>query len=592
MRAIALLAAAAAIVMSVGNTFPAAAETAGSAVARLYIDVRDQNDLDSLARAVTDPRSPSYRHFLSPADYRRRFALTDAQHRDLLTRLAADGIRVTGETSHYLRITGPAAAVARVAGASAAAHSLSTPVSAAADAAARLAGPQARVREKADADEPAKCSSWLGESPAADMPPAYGSISSYATCPYRPDQLRKAYHVTTTGRGRTVAIVGAYGSPTMRADADRFATAVGDKPFRPGQYREDVDPNAWNLTPDCAPPADWAGEQALDVETVHGYAPDAAVRYVGANSCLDEDLMDAESSIIDNRSADLITNSWAEIIHADPGHLTPDLVAAWNRLFEQAAVEGIGVYFASGDCGDASPGAAHAGLNCDPATTAAQAEWPAASPWVTAVGGTALGTDAHGRYAWETSMGDDLSIRSADGTAWTPLPGVFVFGGGGGPGDAPQPWYQRGVVPAALAAAGGQARRVTPDVALEGDFAVPVLVGYTLGGTFQLIGYAGTSAASPGFAAIQAGAEQVSGRTIGFANPLLYRLSRAGVLHDVTEPTAPVTAVRDLGADQGDLRYVLFTLGQDYGLSATTGYDAATGLGSPGPAYLSWFRRH
>ncbi len=62
--------------------------------------------------------------------------------------------------------------------------------------------------------------------------------------------------------------------------------------------------------------------------------------------------MDAESYIIDGRRADVISNSWAEIIHSSPGHLTPTLIAAWNLLFEQAAAEGIGVYFAAGDCGD------------------------------------------------------------------------------------------------------------------------------------------------------------------------------------------------------------------------------------------------
>jgi subtilase family serine protease len=52
------------------------------------------------------------------------------------------------------------------------------------------------------------------------------------------------------------------------------------------------------------------------------------------------------------------------------------IVAAWNLLFEQAGAEGIGVYFASGDCGDNSPGAATNALNCDATTSWAQAEFP------------------------------------------------------------------------------------------------------------------------------------------------------------------------------------------------------------------------
>jgi subtilase family serine protease len=49
----------------------------------------------------------------------------------------------------------------------------------------------------------------------------------------------------------------------------------------------------------------------------------------------------------------------------------------------QAAIEGIGVYFPSGDNGDESSSFGFA-------TT----DWPASSPWVIAVGATSLGIDA------------------------------------------------------------------------------------------------------------------------------------------------------------------------------------------------------
>jgi subtilase family serine protease len=111
-----------------------------------------------------------------------------------------------------------------------------------------------------------------------------------------------------------------------------------------------------------------------------------------------------------------------------------------------------------------------------------------------------------------------------------------------------------------------------------------------------MIGYGGTSAACPAFAAIQADAEQESGRSIGFANPLLYSLHSAGVFHDVTDrPSAavgrPVSVVRDMGAAVHPYRYILYTLGRDYGLRATSGFDDATGLGSPNINYLRYFQR-
>ena len=41
-----------------------------------------------------------------------------------------------------------------------------------------------------------------------------------------------------TGKGQTVAIVDAYASPTIKADANQFATVVGDQPFAAGQFKQ------------------------------------------------------------------------------------------------------------------------------------------------------------------------------------------------------------------------------------------------------------------------------------------------------------------------------------------------------------------
>ncbi|AUG81939.1 hypothetical protein CFP65_7355 [Kitasatospora sp. MMS16-BH015] len=582
--------------------------------ARLYLGPRDPAALTAFLREVTDPRSRSYGRFLTPEQYRQRFALTPGQVRALTRWLTGAGLTVTATTPHYLQVSGPATALGRALGttvhryrtawgpAQAPAQAASVPAALAgqvialdgltAPAAADPASHRSVVlADPAAAPGPAAhCSAAFGQLPATGLPPAHGHPVAYTTCPYTPAQLRKAYGAApagATGKGRTVAIVGAYGSPVMAADAERFARAVGDRPLRPGQYRETVDQSSWKVSPACAPPASWAGEQALDVEMVHAYAPDADIHYVGAASCEDADLMAAEAGVVDTRSADLISNSWAEIVHSSPGHLTPGLVAAWDMLFQQAAAEGIGVYFASGDCGDSSPAAAETGINCDPKTTAAQADFPSGDPWVTSVGATTLATDPKGGYVWETSMGDAVSVRPGGAGDWAPLPGVFAFGGGGGPSDFPQPWYQRGRVPGALA----HGHRATPDVALSGDAALPVLVGYTFGGAFHLVGFGGTSAAAPGFAALQADAEQAAGRTLGFANPLLYSLAGTGAFHDVTEQpaaagAAPLTVVQDTGAADPELHDLLYTLGQDIGLPAARGYDLATGLGSPGPEYL------
>jgi len=579
--------------------------------ARLCLGSRDPKGLGAFLTAVTTPTNARYRHFLTPTQYERRFGLTPSTRRRIRRWLTDARLRITRDNTHYLQLAGREADFAAALGrgihrydtpggtVQAPAGDVHLPASLARDArgidglsfgALAAARPMGRPERQSSAEQTV-CSSYFGEHPATSLPKAYGNTQTYAPCPYTPRLLRRAYGVTAsgaTGKGRTVAIVGAYGSPTAEQDANTYATTTGDHPFRSGQYRERVTPSDWNITKACAPPTSWAEEQALDVEMAHGYAPDAGVLYVGANSCLDADLMDAESYIIDHRAADVISNSWAEVIHTSRPHLTPELIEAWNTLFQQAAAEGIGVYFAAGDCGDQSPDATPGGLNCDPNTTQAQADFPSGSPWVTSVGGTTLATDKKGDYAWETSMGDNLSILSPQSTAWEPMPGLFTFGSGGGPSDFGQPWYQRRAVPDSLA----HGRRVTPDISMEGDGALPVLIGYTASGRFETVGYGGTSAATPAFAALQADAEQLAGRTLGFANPLLYAMPHAGVIHDVRDPIQPTAVIRDMGPDAGTYRYLLYTLGHDYGLKATTGYDMSSGLGSPAPSYLEWFRRH
>jgi len=307
------------------------------------------------------------------------------------------------------------------------------------------------------------CSSDWGGSPATGVPQGYNKPDPLVVCGYSPKQLRAAYGITAsgfTGKGVIIGVVDAYGSPTMRADANQFATSVGDKAFGAGQYMESVDRGAWKHLGDgvCETPAAWGGEEALDVEMAHGLAPDAVVHYFGAASCQDQDIAATLASIVDKHLADTVTGSFGELMHSSDQGVDPAVVDQENKIFTTGAAEGIGFAFATGDCGDQAPGLI--GPGCDAGSAGAQVEWPAASPWVTAVGGTALALGPTGTRHWEVPMGDLRSDLSADGNSWAPLPGRFFFGGGGGASaDFAQPAYQKGVVPKDLAqvvvAAGG-----------------------------------------------------------------------------------------------------------------------------------------
>ncbi|WP_042386798.1 S53 family peptidase [Streptacidiphilus melanogenes] len=617
------------------GTAPSSARFTGT----VYLAARDQAGLAAYAQAVSDPTSAQYGKFRSADWVRTTYGPTDASVAQVKSWLTGSGLSIVSSSWHAITVSGTSAQMAKAFGApihdyrvqGQEAHAPAANVVIPASVANYVYGvvglnsalgshakpdsvkvntTAAGAGSKAGGGLPttATCSDYWGQKKATGAPAGYvkGAVP-FDQCSFVPSQLRKAYGITATGltgKGARVAIVDAYGSPTMQADANTFATAHGDKAFRKGQYTEDVTPAQWSNQDACGGPAGWAGEEALDVEMVHGLAPDANVVYVGANSCEDADLSAALANIVDNHLADVVSNSWSEIMHTtDQGDMTKAQIQAYEQIFEQGAIEGIGFGFSSGDCGDQSPTAAATGANCQTDTPRAQVGYPSSDPWVTDVGGTALGlADKAGKYGFETSMGTLRSALSADGKSWSPLPGTFYFGGGGGTSeDFAQPFYQKGVVPSRLSHTlmtgqhSATAQRVTPDVAMNGDLYTSVLVGMTTDGTYSEGGYGGTSVASPEFAAVQADAIQAQhGRAIGFANPEIYQRSLHGDFRDVINQAAahhqaPLSNVADFGVISGSLRVRLVAFGEDTSLQAVRGFDTATGVGSPTASYLRSF---
>jgi subtilase family serine protease len=598
----------------------------GSSISvRLYLAGRDRAGLAAYAAAVSNPASASYGAFLTSAQVQQRYGASPAQLLQIHRWVTSSGLKVTASTAEYVEVSGSAAALGKafstslhqyktaqgtkraptkdvsipgnVSGAILGVSGLSQVVQVNRPDYVKASTPSVKVPIGPNAI----CSDFYGQKTATGIPKGYTPVEPYSTCDFVPSQLRNAYGVTQsrlTGKGATIAIVDAYGSSTMLADANQYSTNHGDKPFRAGQYSEVVTPADWVNEADCGGPEGWAPEEALDVEMAHGLAPDAKIVYVGANSCYDDDFLTAFNNIIDNHLADIVSNSWGEIMHSSAnGDIPADLIAAYEQTFERAAIEGIGFQFSSGDCADDDPVAAATGANCDPTSARAQTEFPTSDPWVTSVGGTALGIGSKsGSYSFETSMGDLRSVLTPDNTTWDPFPGFFYFGAGGGTSeDFNQPYYQRGVVPNQLShtllsgAHSAVAKRTVPDVAMNADLVLSTAVGISDGAPYSEDGYGGTSVAAPEFAGILADAIQARhGLPFGLANPSLY--SRYGLYHDVTTPRTVLSDVVDLpGNSDGTLRIRLYQIGADYGLKATPGYDDATGLGSPTARFLQSF---
>ncbi|MER6472243.1 S53 family peptidase [Streptomyces collinus] len=580
--------------------------------ARVYLAGRDRAGLAAYAKAVSDPSSPLYGKYLSAKKAQARFGATKAQVSAVKSWLKSAGLQITGVTSHYVAVSGDVAAVEKAFGTQM--HNFakgSKTYRAPAKTASVPAGLRGAVLTVTGLDSaPHKSthddqlpppdavfknsgpfSSYYGSNIASTLPDAYGQKIPYAIKGYTGKQLRAAYGAGTyTGKHVRVAITDAYASPTIAFDAGKYALKHGDAAWQTGQLHQ-VLPKNYTKTEECGA-AGWYGEETLDVEAVHAVAPNADVTYVGAASCYDDDLLDSLSKIVDKHLADIVSNSWGDI----EANQTPDLAAAYDQVFQLGAVQGIGFYFSSGDNGDEVA-----------KTGTKQVDTPANSAWVTAVGGTSLAVGKGDKYQWETGWGTEKATLSADGKSWTNFPGAYTSGAGGGTSKTvPQPYYQKNVVPKALATANNAAgNRVVPDIAAIADPNTGFLVGQTQtfpDGTEQYSEYriGGTSLAAPVIAAVQALAQEAGGgKAIGFANPSIYaQYGKKGVFHDVTDkPTGTDLAVARIdfvnGFDaSGGLATSVRSLGKDSSLSAVKGYDDVTGVGSPADGYVQSYRRH
>jgi subtilase family serine protease len=160
-------------------------------------------------------------------------------------------------------------------------------------------------------------------------------------------------------------------------------------------------------------PQGWFGEETLDVEAVHAMAPGATSVVQSALSPENIDLHMAQNKVVSSDEAQIVSNSYGG--SSDSTDTTSD------GYWEQAAAEGIGVYFSSGDAGDQTAG------GTDPASRSV--DGGANSPYVTAVGGTTLAVGRGNAYQFETYWGTDTATLTNG--AWGPS--SFQSGGGAAP---------------------------------------------------------------------------------------------------------------------------------------------------------------
>lgn len=587
--------------------------------ARVYLKPRHKQQLDALVAAVSDPSSPRYQHFLTPKQYRARFGPNKHEIAVVGDWLKGAGLQVTGvgAGNRYLTVHGNPGAAEQAFAVQlrsyrhggrtdrAPASDLSVPRGLASSVlgvtglneAPQLVTPthDGAATQAADTAAPPPagfrnarpCSRYFGQLTAkfqgdyqTPLPKFKGKYRKYAVCGYTPQQLRGAYGVTgskLTGKGVTVAITDAYAAPTIRSDANTYATRHGDPAFGHGQFAQDIPKQGFRHQDQCGP-SGWYGEETLDVEAVHGMATDANVLYYAARSCYDKDFVDALARVVDDNEATIVSNSWAGVENAE----SVGTIRAYNAIFEQGAAQGIGFFFSSGDSGDELQ-----------RTGQMQPDFPSSDPYVTAVGGTSLAVDASNGYQFETGWGTDKYNLGTSGHRWVANDPLYDYGAGGGYSTLfPRPAYQRGVVPPS-----SPAGRAVPDIAMDADPTTGMLIGETQtfpsGTHYGEYRLGGTSLACPLMAGMQALATQQAGERLGFANPRIYRLAEqgAGTYRDVTgkydgKANVRPDFVNGVNADDG-ITYSIRTFGDDSSLSTAKGWDDVTGVGTPNRAYLT-----
>jgi kumamolisin len=277
-------------------------------------------------------------------------------------------------------------------------------------------------------------------------------------------------------------------------------------------------------------------EVELDMEQISAIAPGATQKiYIGTNNIAG--VNDLYNRIVNDNIAKVVSISWG-LCESSIGNAE---LQTLNNIFQQGAAQGQAFFAASGDFGAYDCGDTNLGVDS-----------PASDPNVVAVGGTTLQIGHNGSYlsesAWSCSSCTDHSQKGSGS-------------GGGVSSYFSRPGYQQG-------SNLSNAHRELPDVSANAD----PHSGYSVYCTVMLAGcpdtgwitVGGTSAAAPVWAGIAADINQYlvnAGKpTLGSANAALYHL------YNTPQTYAPYHDV----TTGGNLHY-----------SAQTGYDKATGIGTP-----------
>src|SRR6266536_1210920 len=626
----------------------------------LWLKQHNQAAFDELVRQMYDKNSPNFHHFLTMTQYQARFAPTAKEAAMVRDFLAGRNLRVTSidKSNHYVIARGRIAdmqtafntqinrvmlngAVHRMNASEAAVVGPAAPLVAAVQGLSDLGyrsdaapafdpetrTPYAGVRPSAIGSDglffSADClrppqtitfttgggfptATYTGNRYGADIT---SGIPNLPPCGYDAAEMQTAYRLNPlyqsglNGKGQTIVIVDAFGSNTIRSDANLFSSLNGLPALTSSNFHI-FKPNGvatCTRTNGCIA-GNWQFETTLDVEWAHAIAPGANIALVlGAdNSFTNLDI--ANLFAIENGLGNVISNSFGIPEIALVVFLPSELVVE-NGISQIAAALGISLNVSSGDSGD-NLALDRAAFGIDSVSTPAND-----SPFTTVIGGTSTFLNAHHFIKLQTGWGLNF-VRIAEPTPNPPtIPPLFFgfqFGSGGGTSVVfAKPAYQSGLI--------GDLRQV-PDISMNADPETGneiIVTPDSIPGHQKFVEvFGGTSLSCPMFSALWAIANQAAGGgPVGEAAPILYQLplgaiidvkavssgfNVTGVINNPPNPPQKLSPaflaqplenttrfVSALFQSPASTRWDVFTFGTDSSLTTGTGWDNVTGLGTP-----------
>jgi pseudomonalisin len=524
----------------------------------VFLSNPNQAAEDAYAKQLYDPSSPNYGNYLDPGTFNTQFGVPAASYQAAASWLQGAGLTVTPveSSTQYVLASGSAAQVEAAFG-----TPLNNYTAAGRSFYANTAAPT--VPASLGISQVFGLNNFnrlhiprvqaTGATTTSAVPTS-GNVPKTGLLSIR--DLWSIYDAPSTnlGNGQTMAIFGWGVTDPVIPDLRSFEAEWGlpGVPISVKKYGS-------TSTPDTS--GDGAtGEWELDTQASTGMAPNvkSETLYFARHNDETESLA-AFTGWVNDRNGPLQGSaSFGECENVGPaGAIIADgMEVPGDKILEQGAIEGRTLFSSTGDTGASCPiiGLPEVGAGNGLLTQLYPGlNWPSASPWAVAVGGTDL-----------TGDGNTPEHRFTE-SAWE-------YTGGGNSTSEPAGSYQTGVastnctfdpegnpyVP--VAGAAGPICRSTPDVAsLSGDVGTGngLLINGDSGADSQ---GAGTSLSSPlwlgVWARIQAAAP---GKGLGFANYKIYKLAQSSG-----------------GRDFYDV-----TVGDNLPYPAKPGYDNTTGWGTP-----------